>query len=203
MAKKKTKKKKKEPQYDENGRWTGEFNTWVNAIRRSFRQSPQMYDIYNNNRIEIDVYKKDGTLAKKKGIRYKCVVCGKLFMKTQCQIDHKNPVIETYVDGTKMLLDNVAKNIYCKLDNLQIVCAIPMTKLPKGQRSCHQIKSNEENFIRREFKKLREKGLIGDLPTLKEATPFLKEIEEKYKLKLEKQKLKESKSGKKVRTKAR
>jgi hypothetical protein len=62
-----------------------------------------------------------------------------------------------------MLLDLIARRIFCKKDNLQVLCSTPLKLLPKGTRSCHAIKTQEENFLRNKWENKWEETGICDI----------------------------------------
>lgn len=158
---KKVKKAKSNKIYDEHGNWVEERGRWVGAIRRSFRVHPVLKEVLQEARVELPPKTlKDGTVGKKNQVRYKCAVCDGLFSQKHIQVDHKDPVVFLFLSSLEMLLDTIARRIYCKKDNLQVLCSTPLKLLPKGQKSCHAIKTQEENFIRDRWeKKWSEKGI--------------------------------------------
>lgn len=150
MAKKKQDKKI----YDENGNWVEERNRWIGAIRRCFRVHPMLKEVLQEARVELPPKTlKNGSKGKKNQIRYKCKVCGELFSQKHIQVDHKDPVVFLYLRNSEMLLDTIARRIFCKKDNLQVLCSTPLKLLPKGSKSCHAVKTQEENFLRDKWEK--------------------------------------------------
>lgn len=159
----KVKKAKKEIKYDENGNWVEERGRWVGAIRRSFRVHPVLKEVIDEARVELPPkILKDGSVGKKNQIRFRCAICGGLFSQKHTQVDHKDPVVFLFLSSLEMLLDTIARRIYCKKDNLQVLCSTPLKLLPKGSKSCHAIKTQEENFLREKWeKKWQETGISG------------------------------------------
>lgn len=154
MKKVRTAKKKKVNVFDENGNWVEETNRWVGALRRSFRVHPFMQDVLKEARVELPPkILKDGSTGKKNQIRYRCAACSGLFSQKHTQVDHRDPVVPLFLKGSEMLLDLIARRIYCKKENLQVLCSTPLKLLPKGSKSCHAIKTNEENFLRDKWEK--------------------------------------------------
>lgn len=196
MTKKKTNKALK-PIYDENGRWVEERGRIKGAIRRAFRLSPQMRETLEAVRKEIIVYKKNGTPAKKPGVRYQCAICKKWFMKTQVQIDHIEPVISLYSSEESMTYDDLVRSIFCDISNLQVVCSIPMKK-NNNLPSCHKLKTDRENYIRKRFKQENGFNSMTGNPMFitsrinrytKEYVKYLTEKEQKKKVKEERRRL--------------
>lgn len=169
-------------EYDENGRWNQERNRVKGALRQSFRMSPQMWETLQRARHELPpALKKDGTPGKRPQVRYKCAICGGMFMQKYVQVDHIDPVVPLHKTEADMTYDEMAERIFCPKDNLQVVCSTPLKK-NGGKPSCHKIKSDEENFIRRNWpEKLRlDETENNRIELLKEAFQHhLKEKEEK------------------------
>jgi len=138
-------------EYDENGRWNQERNRVKGALRQSFRMSPQMWETLQRAKHELPpALKKDGTPGKRPQVRYKCAICGDMFMQKYVQVDHIDPVVPLHKVEVDMTYDEMAERIFCGKNNLQVVCSTPLSK-NSGKPSCHKIKSNEENFIRKEL----------------------------------------------------
>jgi hypothetical protein len=176
-------------QYDSNGHWIEERGRIKGAIRRVFRLSPQMRDVLDSAKVYLppDI-KKDGTPGKKPRVRYKCAICTELFPQKHVQVDHINPVVPFWETESKMPFNEwvvvIARGIFCKKDNLQVLCSTPM-KLNDGKSSCHKKKTDEENFIRRELAKvLNLKDHTGEeidalvIKARNSYTDYLKEKEE-------------------------
>lgn len=138
-------------EYDENGRWNQERNRVKGALRQSFRMSPQMWETLQRAKHDLPpALKKDGTPGKRPQVRYKCAICGDMFMQKYVQVDHIDPVVPLHKVEVDMTYDEMAKRIFCPKSNLQVVCSTPLSK-NSGKPSCHKIKSDEENFIRKEL----------------------------------------------------
>lgn len=162
------KKKKSKPKstriYDENGRWVEERGRVKGAIRRSFRLSPMMREVLNAARVELPpAILKDGSRGKKNQIRYKCAECQLLFQAKNVQVDHINPVTKLHMEDKDMSYDDMVRGVFCKVDNLQVLCSTKLKDLPKGERSCHGKKSILENFIRDRFNEWKKQGKLGYL----------------------------------------
>jgi len=138
-------------EYDENGRWNQERNRVKGALRQSFRMSPQMWETLQRAKHELPpALKKDGTPGKRPQVRYKCAICGGMFMQKYVQVDHIFPVVPLWKTESEMTYDEMADRIFCSKNNLQVVCSTPLSK-NNGKSSCHKIKSDEENYIRKQI----------------------------------------------------
>lgn len=146
--------KKEKPIYDEKGRWVEERGRIKGAIRRAFRLSPQMKEVLKKARVELPpALKKDGKPGKKNQVRYTCAICKGLFSQKNVQVDHISPVVPLWKAEADMSYDDIVRGVFCELDNLQVICSTPMKK-NNGNPSCHKLKTDEENFIRDELKKV-------------------------------------------------
>ena len=124
-------------------------------IRRSFRRSPQFIECMKRVRVELPpLPKKDGSPSRKKNIKYRCEVCNGLFQQKYIQVDHIEPAIPLDIEETDLSYDEMVKGICCSIDNLQAICSTPL-KENNNLPSCHRIKTNEENYIRRAIKQLK------------------------------------------------
>lgn len=182
---KKPKAPKKE--YDENGEWVMKKPLIKGAIRRVFRQSPQMKEVLDSARVELPPkIKKDGEPGKKNQVRYACAICSGLFPKKFVQVDHIEPVVPLWLNEASMSIDELANRIICRKDNLQVVCSTPKKYLEKGARlSCHSLKTNEENFIRGYLsQKPSEERIFLIEEGRKEYLRYVKDLEEEIKAKL-------------------
>lgn len=199
------KRKKKAPrsldnihtEYDDNGNWNQERNRIKGALRQAFRMSPQMWETLQRARVELPpALKKDGTPGKRPRVRYKCAICGELFQQKFVQVDHVDPVVPLDKTEADMSYDEMARNIFAKSANLQVVCSTPMTK-NGGKPSCHKIKSDEENFIRRHIVKEFKPGEYGILDRIEELKEEYKVyVEEKERKRLERLKKKAEREAK-------
>lgn len=153
------------------------------GIRRVFRQSIEMKFALRSARVELPPkVLKDGSTGKKNQVRYRCAVCGGLFSQKDVAVDHIDPVIPLHKSEESLTIDEMAYRIWCDVDNLQVICSFPLKKLG-GIPSCHKIKTDEENFVR---KKLKEK--YPDMAENPDVWPFdslIKESKKEYKTYLE------------------
>lgn len=146
--------KKEAPLYDANGRWVEERGRIKGAIRRAFRLAPQMKEVLTKARVELPPkILKDGSVGKKPQVRYTCACCGKLFSQKHVQVDHIEPVVPLWIPEAEMTYDEIVRGVFCAVDQLQILCSTPM-KQNGGLPSCHKLKTDEENYIRDELKKI-------------------------------------------------
>ena len=188
-------------EYDENGRWNQERNRVKGALRQSFRMSPQMWETLQRAKHELPpALKKDGTPGKRPQVRYKCAICGGMFMQKYVQVDHIEPVVPLHKVEAEMTYDEMAERIFCPKSNLQVVCSTPLSK-NNGKPSCHKIKSDEENYIRKQIVKegwkANEYELEDRIEEVKEEfKDYLKEKEQK---RLAKEKRKAEREAKRKR----
>lgn len=187
-------KKEKSP-YGPDGRWVEERARIKGAIRRVFRLSPQMKEVLQAARVELPpALKKNGTPGKKNQVRFRCAICSGLFSQKHVQVDHIEPVVPLHKTEQQMTIDEIAFRIICDKSNLQVVCSTPL-KLNDGNPSCHRIKTNEENFIRDYLSKQENLNELDD--KIKRAMlEFKKHLEEKEVKRIEKEKRKKIRTGK-------
>jgi len=181
---KKKKPKKDKPLYDENGNWVEERGRIKGAIRRAFRLAPQMKETLQAARVELSpALKKDGTPGKRPRVRYRCAHCEELFSQKRVQVDHISTVVPLWKPEAQMTYDETIRGVFCKKDNLQVLCSTPMSK-NNGLPSCHQKKTNEEKFMRGRLVGLSEDLAKSKMPELKkEFVIYQAEKEEKAKAK--------------------
>ncbi len=161
------------------------------ALRRAFRQSPRMRDVLQKARVELPpALKKDGTPGARNQVRYTCALCGELFPQKFVQVDHRNPVVPFDLKEEDMTPTQLVEGIFCDQSNLQVLCSTPLKFLPKGKKSCHAVKTAEENFIR---KGMAGKGGSEDAWRAQ----YRKYVEQKEQEKLEKEQRKQAKLLKK------
>jgi hypothetical protein len=144
--------------YDENGHWVQEKGRIKGSIRRSFRLSPQMKEVLLEARVELSpAIKKDGTPGKRPRVRYRCAMCNKLWSQKNVNVDHCQPVVPLWKKEADMTYDEIVRGVFCKKDNLQVLCSIAM-KQNGGMPSCHKLKTDQENWIRRRLVELNYSG---------------------------------------------
>lgn len=113
----------------------------IRAIRQAFTRSDQYIECKERNRREYNRYKKDGSISKKKDVRYSCECCKKEFKTNEVQVDHKNQVVQLYESANDMTIDNYINRVFCSSLNLQLLC-----------KSCHDDKTKKENKTRKQLK---------------------------------------------------
>jgi len=127
------------------GKWTeARFRSFVySAIRRA--QWPPRYAVPDR------AYVKDGENPKtgRKCKLYKCEQCLKLFAKKDVQADHITPAIG--VEGFQSW-DLFIERLLVEENAYQVLC-----------KACHQVKSNEEQEARRQFKKQEKEQTLPGL----------------------------------------
>lgn len=145
--------KKLKKLYNEQGRWVEERGRIKGAIRRTFRLSPQMKEVMQAARVELSpALKKDGTPGKRPRVRYRCNYCEKLWSQKNVNVDHIKTVVPLWQEESTMSYDEIVRGVFCDKSNLQVLCSIAMIR-NGGKPSCHNIKTNEENYIRRRWAK--------------------------------------------------
>ena len=118
---------KKRPPYNENASFRG-------ALRRVFARSPIVQEVKNEGRRDVPKYNKDGSRSKKDAVQYSCQVCNEWVASKMISVDHIVPVISE--DGFEDWNTFVAR-LSCEKKNLQRICD-----------DCHQIKTNQERWVR-------------------------------------------------------
>ena len=131
-----------------------ELRTIKGSLRRAFRLSPRMNAVLEAARVELPpAIKKDGTEGKRNQIRYRCAHCLGLFRKEDVAVDHIETVVPLYKEEIRMSAGDLARGIFCHVNNLQVLCNTKIKNLPKGaEKSCHYKKTAEEQFLRGEWK---------------------------------------------------
>jgi hypothetical protein len=164
------------------------------GVRRVFRQSIEMRFVLQNARVELPPKTlKDGSVGKKNQVRYKCAVCSNLFSQKDIAVDHIDPVIPLHRSEEEMTIDEMAYRIWCDTDNLQVICNTPLKK-NNGIPSCHKIKTDEENFIRKKLKEEKRDDHMYRIFELKQEYKIY--LEQKELERLEKIKRKEEREAK-------
>lgn len=166
------------------------------GIRRVFRQSIEMRVVLQSARVELPPKTlKDGSVGKKNQVRYKCSVCGGLFSQKDVAVDHIEPVIPLHRSEEDLTIDEMAYRIWCDIDNLQVICNTTLKK-NNGIPSCHKIKTDEENFIRKKLKEIEWDGYLHQIKIKELKQEYKVYLEEKEKERLEKQKRKAEREAK-------
>ena len=164
------------------------------GIRRVFRQSIEMRVVLQSSRVELSPKTlKDGSIGKKNQVRYKCAICGGLFSQKDVAVDHIDPVIPLHKSEEELTIDEMAYRIWCDISNLQVICNTTL-KRSQGVPSCHKIKTDEENFIRKKLKEEKWDGQLSRMLELKQEYKLY--LEEKEKERLEKERRKAEREAK-------
>lgn len=172
------------------------------GIRRVFRQSIEMRVVLQSARVELPPkILKDGSTGKKNQVRYKCAVCNGLFSQKDVAVDHIEPVIPLHRSEEDLTIDEMAYRIWCDISNLQVICNTTLKK-NNGIASCHKIKTDEENFIRKRLKETYP--TMAEDPTIWPYQALIEESKQEYKVyliekekeRLEKQKRKTEREAK-------
>lgn len=120
-----------------DGQWSeSRFNSFIKGIIRSGTQRwPPKFAVLNAAKRGKFRNVKTGRMAE----HYECAKCQELFPAKEVQVDHKIAVIPETGFTT---WDDVIERMFCDSDGLQVLC-----------KTCHSIKTKEENRARRETKK--------------------------------------------------
>lgn len=135
----------------------------VGVIRASFKKTPMFHEARNAAKVFVEVQTKTGKTVQR--IHFKCAHCGKLFrdkgveeyvtetgeikkrrFRGEIAVDHINPVVP--VTGWDNWDGFISRHY---LGELQVLCNYKGIR--DGKKSCHSIKTKEENRQRREFLK--------------------------------------------------
>ena len=166
------------------------------GIRRVFRQSIEMRVVLQSARVELPPKTlKDGSAGKKNQVRYKCAVCNGLFSQKDVAVDHIEPVIPLHRSEEDLTIDEMAYRIWCDINNLQVVCNTTLKK-NNGIPSCHKIKTDEENFIRKRLKEIEWDGYLHQIKITELKQEYKIYLEEKEKERLEKERRKAEREAK-------
>lgn len=106
----------------------------IGAIRRIFSMS-NLYKFCKNRNLVEETGPRGGKMLR-------CDCCGNNFPWSKTQLDHIDEVIPIDRTAESMGLDEIVSRMWCSPDNLQVLCS-----------ECHDIKTQEANKERREFKK--------------------------------------------------
>ena len=133
------------------------------ALRKSFRLSFRMSVVLNAARVELPpALKKDGNEGKRNQVRYKCAACQQLFQQKNVAVDHIEPVVPLYREEKTMSGSELVRGIYCPVSNLQVLCNTKIKDLPKGVKSCHYNKTQEEKFLRKKWAEWKKQRAVTD-----------------------------------------
>lgn len=100
----------------------------INHLRKLSRMWPAKNDAKRNGKVGYG--------------KYKCKYCGIVDGPNELQVDHINPVVPiTGWDDWNGYIDR----LFCPAEDMQVLC-----------KPCHQVKSKEENALRRANTKKKE-----------------------------------------------
>jgi len=109
----------------------------MSALRRAWSRSPKRKIILDEARHPIEKGPRGGT-------RFVCGICGRAYSSSDLTVDHIDPVVPVGTSSKDMTWDNIINRIFnSPKKNLQAVC-----------KTCHKLKTDEENAERREVKDL-------------------------------------------------
>lgn len=118
-----------------NTTWTeGRKKTFITStLRGGFRKYPPKYECLKS----AYVGKKINEKTKRLSSHYICNACKKEYPTSEVNVDHINPIVDPLKGFTTW--DSYIDNMFCAIENLQVLCS-----------DCHDIKTREENSIRKE-----------------------------------------------------
>lgn len=112
----------------------------IGNLKRAFSRSPTVVNFLRKHRREQQWTKKDGSIAKKPHVFYKCAKCQKEFNSANIQVDHIEPVVPLNIPSKHLSYNTLIERLFCDESNLQILCKVH-----------HKEKSQQENVIRKEW----------------------------------------------------
>jgi 5-methylcytosine-specific restriction endonuclease McrA len=119
--------------------WTeGRKRAFITAVLRGgMRRFPPKYETLNKAYVGTKVNEKTKRLAK----HYECNMCKQHFTAKDVEVDHVNPVVDPDVGFVSW--DLFIERLYCKMENLQLLC-----------KECHKVKTKEERTARKDAKRI-------------------------------------------------
>lgn len=115
------------------GEWTeARFKSFVtSALRAASRRWPPKYKALKEAFVGKMVNEKTGKMA----MHYKCASCTKLFVATDVQVDHIEPVVDPKKGfvGWDIYIDRM----FCEIKGLQVLCKVchtTKTEIEKAER---------------------------------------------------------------------
>ena len=120
------------------------YKTFIIALlRRGTLRWPPANEAWQSAKEEYFMISKKG--SKMRRVRVKCGKCGNYFSSKECELDHKEPVVDPK-KGVESL-DEYARRMYPSTkDGYQICCL-----------GCHEKKTKVENEERTKYRKLNKK----------------------------------------------
>lgn len=146
--------------------------------RGAFKKTPMFNEALERAKEEYFIPSKMGKPMRR--VRWKCAGCGKTFTAPESKkkraakegvdvkdvsraskdvsVDHISPAIDVYLGFQDWL--TYFQRLFCSVDNLQVLCSYSQKKIDDGtytEVSCHTIKTQAENKIRKQAAKDRKK----------------------------------------------
>lgn len=113
----------------------------IDAVRKEFSLSIE-YAIIKHKGLAREVGPRGGR-------RFICNKCSNIFDENSIKIDHIIPIVPLDSSAAEMGLEMFYNRCRCSADNLQVLC-----------KTCHDLKSKQENEERKKFRKLRKLNLL-------------------------------------------
>jgi len=111
----------------------GRLRTFITStLRGGFRKYPPKYDCLK----EAFTGKKTNVKSGRQSAHYLCNSCKQEFPTVDVQVDHVNPIVNP--DDGFVSWDEYVKNLFCPIENLQVLCT-----------TCHDKKTKAENESRK------------------------------------------------------
>ena len=118
------------------------------TLRGAFKKTPIYHEAKRRAKREFFEDSKHGKPMRR--VHFECAMCGKMFLDRKgakdIAIDHKSPVVDPSAGPTDY--HTYIERLFCSVDNLQCLCNFKGER--DGVKSCHKIKTAEENTRRRE-----------------------------------------------------
>ena len=120
-----------------SGQWTqSRFHSFIkSALRTASVRWPPRYETLAEAFVDRRTNEKTGKLAK----HFKCASCYNLFPQKDVEVNPKQSVVP--VEGFTSW-DEVINRMFCEKDGLEVLC-----------KTCHKQRTQEENQLRKQFKK--------------------------------------------------
>lgn len=119
--------------------WTpSKFQSFIKStLRKGTTRWPPKYEVLNEAKRGKQINTATGRTAE----HYQCAHCGLSFPAKLVVVDHIDPVVP--VSGF-VSWDDVIRRMFCDAEGLQVLC-----------KTCHSIKTKEENAQRKLYKKAK------------------------------------------------